>query len=268
MCGVCASHNPRNKRLRTSAFVELQEKDLPEEASPGPAAADPERVICRVLIDTGPDLRYQLLREEIRQIDAVLYTHTHADHIFGIDDLRGICYCQGHPIAAFAAHDHVTDLRNYFSYIFAPDPAYLGGAPPRIQLSPIEPYVPFSLAGVPILPLTVLHGKLEILGFRIGNFAYLTDCSGIPERTKAALAGLEVLFLSGLRARPHPTHLSLQEARREVQALAPGRTYLIHLSHEVDYETENEKLLAVPEPAVELAYDGLSVRVPAPAKSQ
>lgn len=260
-CAVCNSKDPKNSRLRTSALLELQESDLPPDSPL--LQGDPHRVVSRILIDTGPDLRYQLLREKINSIDAVLYTHTHADHIFGIDDLRGICFAQGCPILAYASKNNVDDLKHYFPYIFDPDPNYLGGAPPKIRLDPITPYEKFFIAGVAIQPLPVLHGKLEILGFRVGSFAYLTDCSAIPERTKAELKNLDVLFLSGLRERPHPTHFSLQQARAQVEELAPSHAYLIHLSHDAEYQIENAKLKALPPPAIELAYDGLTVQTSA-----
>ncbi len=268
-CEVCTSIEPKNTRLRTSALIELQEKDLPENSpilSPlRQESADPERVLCRVLIDTGPDLRFQLLREDVRSVDAVLYTHTHADHIFGIDDLRGICFSQGYPILAYTSEANTKELKQYFPYIFDPDPEYLGGAPPKIDLKVIQAYSAFELFGVPVVPLPVLHGKLEILGFRIGSFAYLTDCSAIPVDTKSALQGLDVLCLSGLRSRPHPTHLSLDEACREILSLAPKRAYLIHLSHDVDYSSENARLATVSNaetgPLIELAYDGLQIAI-------
>lgn len=256
-CAVCVSKNLRNERLRTSLFLELQEKDRPDWKS----RKGGEEVIARVLIDTGPDLRMQLLREDIREVDFVLYTHTHADHIFGIDDLRGICFSQKHAVAGYASPSSVSELRHYFPYIFSPDPAYMGGAPPNVELTPVEPLVEFEICGVPILPVRVLHGTMEILGYRIGSLGYVTDCSEIPEDSREALANLNILFLSGLRIRPHPTHFSLEQAYRAAETLAPKRAVLIHLSHDVDFERESQTLKSFGSLPVELAYDGLRVEL-------
>lgn len=268
-CSVCRSNSPRNKRLRTSLFIELQAKDrTPPQSKPGDntspsastvhgAAVSPDEIIARVIIDTGPDLRYQLLREDISEIDAALYTHTHADHIFGIDDLRGICFSQKHSVDGYASQASVEELRRYFPYIFSPDPSYMGGAPPNVQLSVVNPHTPFEIAGVSILPLRVFHGAMEIFGYRIGDLGYVTDCSQIPDESRRELRGLKLLFLSGLRPRPHPTHFSLEQAYREAADLKPEKTYLIHLSHDVDFERESGTIAEMGTRPVELAYDGL-----------
>lgn len=266
-CHVCTSKDPRNSRLRTSAFLEIQRKDFQSAATNGLAVETPDEVVHRILIDTGPDLRTQLLREDIREVDAVLYTHTHADHIFGIDDLRGICFSQKRSILGFGSIHTVNDLRSFFPYIFSPDPSYMGGAPPKVDLHSFEEsgIVVIEKPDLGILriqAIPILHGNLPILGYRIGKFAYLTDCSEIPESSRALLKGLDLLFLSGLRPKPHPTHLSLEQAQAEILTIAPKQAYLIHLSHDVDYETEMKILkerLGESQQHIELAYDGLRV---------
>ena len=261
-CEVCTSTDPRNARLRTSSFIEVQGKDL---IGSDPALSD--STLFRILVDTGPDLRAQLLRESISEVDAVLYTHTHADHIFGIDDLRGICFSQKRSVLGFASSESVQELKHYFSYIFSPNPSYLGGAPPNVELQSVEPLKPFLASNrcpIAITPIPILHGNLGIFGYRIADFAYLTDCSEIPESSAAALQGLEVLMISGLRPKPHPTHLSLSQAQAQVVKLAPKRAYFIHLSHDVDFERESKAIQASmameqSESSIELAYDGLVI---------
>src|SRR5262249_5885483 len=148
-----------------------------------------------ILIDTGPDLRAQALAYDIARIDAVLYTHLHADHIFGIDDLRPFNFINRMSIPLYADDQACTELYDKFRYCFEPDPDYEGGAAPHLTRSRIEPYVPLELFGIEILPLTVLHGRMPVVGYRIGTFAYLTDCSAIPERSREQLSGLDILVL-------------------------------------------------------------------------
>ncbi len=164
-------------------------------------------------------------------------------------------------IPIYADHRSADVLEEKFNYCFFSDPEYQGGAQPRLTLTRIEPYIALKLFGVDIMPLPVLHGRQQILGFRIGTFAYLTDCSEIPEQTREQLQGLQVLILDALRNRPHQTHFTLEQAVNEVEKLSPGQTYLIHMSHEVEYEAANSQLLEMTKLRVELAYDGLEIQV-------
>lgn len=243
-CSVCRSTNPKNRRLRTSAHLLLE---------------DEGKEAFGILIDSGPDLRLQALERNLRRINAVLFTHAHADHIFGIDDLRSFNFLNHAPIPVFASRRTGKELLAKFEYCFTTDNSYEGGAPPRLLLNVLEPYQEFSLAGQTILPLVVYHGKMEVFGFRFGPFAYITDCSDIPERTRELLQGVEVLVLDGLRERPHKTHLTLRQAVTEVEKIRPRQTFLTHVSHELDHETANEKLQSMTDFDVSLAYDGLEL---------
>ena len=251
-CEVCTSSNSRNKRLRTSIFVELTSADLGTSG-----AKSSEETIGRVLIDTSTDLRQQALTHGIVRIDKVLFTHTHADHTFGIDDLRSFNFVMRSSIDVYASETSAKDLLQKFRYCFQYDPAYEGGAPPKLNLLEIEAYTPLSLFGVEILPLPVLHGTLEVFAYRIGSFAYVTDCSSIPERSRACLRNLDVLILDGLRNRPHKTHFTVEQAVQEIEDLQPKRTFLTHISHELDHEKTNNTLHEITKQHVELAYDGL-----------
>lgn len=235
--------------MRTSIAIEVGF----DSASPAPR--DEPKI--RILVDTPPDFRSQALRAGFSRIDAVLFTHTHADHIFGIDDLRSFNFTQGSEIPVYGSSDTCASLLRQFRYAFHADPSYEGGAPPRLTLHPIEPYVSRPLQGIPVLPLPLLHGKMEVYGFRVGNFAYLTDCNYIPPESRERLAGLDVLLLDGLRHRPHRTHFTIEEAVREVEQLQPRRTFLTHLSHEVEHDEANTLLRSLTSCNVELAYDGL-----------
>lgn len=252
-CEVCRSGKKENERLRSSILIQLQKN--------GAQSTLGDTSVANILIDTGPDLRLQCLREQIRRIDAVLYTHAHADHIFGIDDLRAFNFVTGKSIPLYADKQTGARLRAIFSYAFAADEAYQGGAAPRLDLHTIEAYAPFDLFGVEFLPLLLKHGRADVLGFRVNKFAYLTDCSSIPERTKEQLQGLEVLILDGLRERPHPTHFNTAAALIEVEELKPRKTYLTHLTHELDHERGNHALKQMTSHDVELAYDGLQFEV-------
>ena len=245
-CDVCTSDNPRNKRLRPSIYLELA---LGNDTNKG------------VLIDTSTDLRQQALRQKIASIDAVLYTHSHADHIFGIDDLRSFNFIQKNPIPVYAKKSTAADLSRLFKYAFFPDPNYQGGAPPRLELHTIEAYQALNLFGANFIPLPLLHGTMEIFGYRLGNFAYLTDCSSIPEKTKEHLQNLDTLILDGLRDRPHKTHFTLKQAVYEIEQLKPKQSYLTHMSHDIEYEEANQRLAQSTEQNVELAYDGLEFSI-------
>jgi phosphoribosyl 1,2-cyclic phosphate phosphodiesterase len=235
-CAVCRSEDPRDKRLRPSILVAYEGHN--------------------VVIDTTPDFRTQILRAQVDHLDAVIYTHPHADHIMGLDDVRPFNFRQGQRIPIYAAADTVEVIQRAFSYIF--DGAARTTYVPQIEIHQLDG-APFDVLGVPFTPVPILHGKATIFGFRFGKIAYLTDHSGIPESSMQLLQGLDVLFLDALRHKPHPTHSTVQQSIDTAAALHPNRTYFTHICHDLPHaKTE----LALP-PNVYLAYDGLEIEVPA-----
>ena len=239
-CAVCTSNNPRNHRTRPS--IHLQQGNT-----------------C-VLIDAPPELRLQLLAARLDEhLDAVLITHPHADHIMGLDDVRGFTLRTGKPMPVYAEASALNDLRRVFHYVFHPFPP--GTSTPQIEFREIPAVgCPLQIGEMLIEPLRVFHGEMPILAFRVGPFAYVTDVSYIPPETLARLQGLELLILDALRFEPHPTHFNLQQALQMVEKLQPRRTLFTHLTHAFDYETVNAQL---PE-GVELAYDGQVVEIELP----
>ena len=232
-CAVCRSGDPRDQRTRPSAYVTL----------PGGTG---------LLIDTGPDFRLQAIRHAIARVDAVLYTHSHADHIMGLDDLRRFNHLQRERIPCYADPATATDLRRTFSYIFdTGTPA--GGGLPEIDLFPL--CGPFCLGGVEIVPVPLRHGRRVVHGYRMGTLAYLTDCSEIPSLSWALLEGVDVVVIDALRHRPHPTHFSVAEALAAVERIAPSRALFTHICHDLPHAATCDSL----PPGVDLAYDGLSV---------
>lgn len=227
-CAVCHSSDPRNTRSRCSVLVSYAEYTL--------------------LIDTATDFRQQALREGITHVDAVFYTHTHADHLHGIDDLRPFCLRNGAPIPIYGSNESLQLIRRNFSYIFDQDlePGY------RPQLTTVVVEGPVELFGLRVVPIPLLHGTGTAYGYRIGNFAYLTDCSAIPETSLALLHGLETLVLDALRFRPHATHFNIAQALVAAARIGARRTLLTHLSHEVDHTRHSADLPA----GVEFACDG------------
>jgi phosphoribosyl 1,2-cyclic phosphate phosphodiesterase len=232
-CEVCRSDDPRDRRLRPSIVMEW------EGAS--------------VLVDTSTDLRQQALRHRLSRVDAVLYTHHHADHILGVDELRLYNWRQGGPVPVYGSSRTLDALKRTFWYVFDPDAT--AGTRPALDPRVVE--APFELHGVRVVPVPVLHGRHEILGYRVGRFAYLTDVSAIPETSYRLLEGLDVLVLNALRRRPHPLHLSLEQALTEASKIAATRTLLTHMSHEMPHREISGTL---PE-TVALAHDGLLVEV-------
>jgi phosphoribosyl 1,2-cyclic phosphate phosphodiesterase len=232
-CAVCRSKNKKNKRSRASLLVETGGRTI--------------------LIDTAPDLRLQALREGIRTIDAVLYTHTHADHLHGIDDLRAFSHEK--PIPVYGAPRALAEIRQRFSYIFEP-PAQQAGGIPRLVLNPVDGGG-FFACGVPVSAIAIKHGEADIYGYRIGDMAYLTDCSRIPESSRALLDGLELLIIDALRHAPHPTHFSIAQALEEIRRIGPRKAILTHFSHEVEHRAIKKEL----PPGVAPSYDGLSLRL-------
>jgi phosphoribosyl 1,2-cyclic phosphate phosphodiesterase len=234
-CAVCRSPNPRDKRLRPSIYVEV----------PGRAA---------ILVDTTPDLRQQALTYGITRIDAILFTHSHADHILGLDDVRGFNFAQKAAIPCYAAADVWETIRRVFFYAFD-GLSRKGGGVPRLEHHPIDG--PFSVAGVRIVPVPLLHGDTPILGFRFGGFAYLTDCSAIPDPSWPLVAGVDTLVIDALRDARHSTHFTVAEALEAIARIGPRRAYLTHMAHQLGHAETNARLPA----GVELAYDGLVLDV-------
>ena len=232
-CDVCASSDPRDKRLRTSVALGL----------PGGT----------LLVDTTPDLRTQLLRAEIGRVDAVLYTHDHVDPVYGLDDVRPLCTWAGRSMPVFCEERVERRIRRAFDYAFETAPAP-GGGIPRLEFERITS-APFELLGARVVPLRLRHGVFDVLGFRFGDLAYCTDTNQIPDETWPLLAGLDTLVLDCLRPARHPTHFSLAEALAVAARVAARRTLLTHMGHELGHAVTSATLPA----GVELAYDGLEL---------
>jgi phosphoribosyl 1,2-cyclic phosphate phosphodiesterase len=231
-CAVCRSPDPHDRRTRPSVLLSYNGR--------------------HVLIDTTPDFREQALREEITQLDAVLYTHTHADHILGIDDLRPLTY--HHPsgkLPLYAAPRACDFLRNMFRYIF--EPSYKFGGLPQVDLHPIDGLV--ELFGARFEPLTIIHGEVPILGFRFGSAAYLTDHSKVPPETLDRLRALDILFLDALRYTPHPTHSTIEQSLKIVDEVKPRRAFFTHICHDLGHAATDAALPS----GVRLAFDGMKL---------
>jgi phosphoribosyl 1,2-cyclic phosphate phosphodiesterase len=232
-CKVCTSADPRNKRWRPGLKLEVNGGI--------------------VLVDTPTDLREQALRFGLPRLDAVLFTHAHADHIFGLDDIRIFNFRQRNAIPCYGSAETLQAIRRTFSYVFERTQA--GGGKPQLDL--LEVREPFQLLGREIIPVPVWHGDMEVFGYRLGRFAYVTDCNRILDESFERLAGVEVLILDALRYRPHSTHFSVEEAFAVAERVGPKRTILTHLAHEIDY---GDPRVPLP-PWVEFGYDGLTFDV-------
>ena len=231
-CDVCQSDSPENKRTRTSAILGLPGGNL--------------------LMDTPPDLRGQLLREQIGVVDSVLFTHEHADHIFGLDDLRLFQFYLGHAVPLYCEETVERRIRASFDYAFRSDRPTHAGSTPQLEFHRISTE-PFEVLGTTVIPIRLKHGpRFEVLGFRIGDIAYCTDTNEIPPESLALLQGLDVLILDALRRSSHATHFSLEEAIEVARQVRPGKTLFTHLSHDLDHQATNQGL---PE-GMALAYDG------------
>jgi len=243
-CAVCTSADPRDRRLRPSALVRWKDPE---------ADGERERV---VVIDTGPDFREQALRAGLTRVDAVLYTHWHADHILGLDDLRPLSFTvfrEGGPIPLYASETTTATLERIFEYTFSPNATYANRA--KVRLLPLT--ARNLVHGVDFVRVPVMHGTMEIAGFRFGGTAYLTDVSSIPEESFALLEGLDELVLSALRHKPHPNHATVGQAVEWARRIGAKRTWLTHIAHELGHEATNK---ALPD-GVALAYDGLELAV-------
>jgi phosphoribosyl 1,2-cyclic phosphate phosphodiesterase len=234
-CNTCRSTDPRDKRSRASILIQ---------AAGGPA----------VLIDTTPDLRMQALTHGVKRVDAIAYTHSHADHVMGLDEVRRFNVLQKSAIPCYGDQRTLEDLRRIYSYIFSADTPR-GGGVPQVVLAEIAGE--FCIGPVTLLPVPIMHGSRQILGYRIGSFAYLTDCSAIPDPSWPLLSGVRTVVLDALRERPHPTHMSLDQALATVERLAPARAWLTHMCHDLPHAATCARLPA----GVELAYDGLTFEI-------
>jgi phosphoribosyl 1,2-cyclic phosphate phosphodiesterase len=231
-CEVCQSTDPHDKRLRPSIYVDV----------PGCAS---------ILVDTSPDLRQQALVYGVTRVDAILFTHSHADHILGLDEIRRFNHMQRGPIPCYATPDVWQSIRKTFHYIFDGVPR-LGGGIPMIEAHDIDGH-PLSVAGVRVVPVPLLHGNAPILGFRFGNFAYLTDCSAIPDESWPLVENVDTLVIDALRDKKHSTHFNVDEALAAAARIQPRRAYFTHMAHDLGHAHTNARLPA----GVELAYDGL-----------
>lgn len=233
-CPVCSSADKRDRRLRSSALVQVDG--------------------LNILIDAGPDFRQQMLDAEAPPVDALLLTHSHYDHVGGIDDMRP--YCAVVPMPVYCRPDVDADLRARIPYCFA---EHLYPGVPTFSMHDIHDLKPFNIKDLTVLPLPVMHARLPILGFRIRNFAYITDCKFLPDSTIDALKGIDTLVINALRIKPHLSHISLSQALDYISLIKPRIAYLTHISHQMGLHADVEKILP---PNVRLAYDGLKISVP------
>jgi len=236
-CGVCRSADPRDRRTRPSIYVEVEH---------GP----------KILVDTSTDLRQQALANGVLRVDAILFTHSHADHVMGLDDSRRFSQMQQGSIPCYADALTVASLQKTFYYVFDPQTEQ-GGGLPQIELHTIDG--PFSIGGVLVQPIPLMHGARPIVGFRFGDFAYLTDTNHIPDEAWPLLAGVKTVILDALRHRPHPTHFTVAEAIAAAERIQCRQTYLTHICHDLPHVATNQ---ALPK-GVELAYDGLQLTIEA-----
>ncbi|NLY11741.1 MAG: MBL fold metallo-hydrolase [Firmicutes bacterium] len=232
-CEVCTSLDSKNRRTRSSVWIQQDNTDI--------------------IIDTAVEFRLQALREGLTKVDGVLYTHCHADHVFGFDDLRIFSQRTNIQTPIYGNKPTIEEIYQVFSYVFRKTQE--GGGKP--QVNPIVVTESFYINNVRIIPVPIFHGELPILGYRIGKMAYLTDCSRVPEESLKLLEGVEILILGVIRYEPHPTHMHVEKALELISILEPKRTYFTHISHLLEHRKVNKEL---PD-GVELAYDGLIVQV-------
>jgi phosphoribosyl 1,2-cyclic phosphate phosphodiesterase len=230
-CAVCTSGDPRDQRTRPSIFVRMGDQ--------------------RILVDTATELRLQCITHNIDRVDAVLFTHHHADHVTGLDDVRRFNWLMRQPLQCYGSERTLRNLRQMFLYAFehAPDSPH---SRPELELHPIDDQ-PFRIGGETIVPIPLVHGSLPVLGFRFGDFAYCTDCNDIPDESLSRLGGLDVLILEAVRRTPHPAHFHLDGAVEMARRIGARRTYFTHIAHQLGHEETNREL---PD-GMALAYDGL-----------
>jgi len=234
-CSVCTSSDPRNHRYRCAVLVSLLHGNI--------------------LIDTPPELRLQLLRAKVNYVNAVLFTHYHADHLMGLDDLRPMPRHLGGAVPLYCTTEVERKIRSVFSYAFSGDVENLpAGFLPKLAFQTIEEETPFAVLGQRVVPIPLIHAHFNVLGFRFDDVAYCTDVNKIPKESWPLLEGVRILVLDALRFKPHPGHFCLEEAVEVVERLRPERAYFTHMSHDLDHAETNRKLPA----GMELAYDGLS----------
>ena len=234
-CSVCKSANPKDKRLRSSVMIEMNRKLF--------------------VIDTGPDFRQQMLRENVSTLTAAVFTHAHKDHIAGLDDIRAFNFIQKKPAEIYASKEVMEALKNEFHYAFS-GIKYPGI--PKINLHRIDGENPFTIEGVTFIPINVLHYNMPVLGFRIGDFTYITDANKIPDKEKEKIIGSKVFVLNALRRAHHVSHFTFEQAIELMNELKPQKGYFTHISHQLGLHTEVEKELPG---FVKLAYDGLKLEM-------
>lgn len=233
-CPICTSSDARDNRLRTSIMVSSE--------------------YTNVVIDSGPDFRQQLLRENVQHLHAVLFTHEHKDHIAGLDDIRAFNYAQKEKMNVYCTNQVFEALKREYAYVFSDYP-YPGI--PEVAMHIIE-NSPFEIKGIPFNPIQVLHLKLDVFGYRIGDFTYITDANYISPEEKEKIKGSKTLVLNALRKEPHPSHFTLDEALALIEEMKPERAYLTHISHQLGLHEEIQASLP---PNVFLAYDGLKISI-------
>jgi phosphoribosyl 1,2-cyclic phosphate phosphodiesterase len=231
-CAVCTSSDPHDRRTRTSVVFHFDDRS--------------------VLVDTSPELRLQCVACRIRSIDAILFTHHHADHVAGLDDVRRFNWIAQRPLPVYGNRSTLDHLRRMFNYCFVDEPDYPSAKPELIQIAVDGP---FELFGRRVTPIPYFHGPLPVLGYRIGNIAYCTDISRMPDESRPLLSDLSVLILGALRRRPHPTHFNIEQAVEEARRIGARRTFFTHIAHELPHAATNA---ALPD-GMELGYDGMVV---------
>lgn len=241
-CRTCTSPDPRDHRDRPGAMVQY---------------ADADGKPRTVLLDTPTELRGQMIRHRVMRIDGVVYTHNHADHVFGLDDLRRFNAVQGGAIDIYGEQAVLDWIRKTFDYVFQPHVNVNDSFVPTLDTHTISAGEPVDIAGRAWMPIRLMHGRVPIVGYRVGDFAYLTDCSEIPPASMEQLAGLDVLAIDALRHKPHPTHMTVEQSLAIVEKLKPRRTYFTHIAHDILHAELEAQL---PE-HVQLAYDGLTIEV-------
>ena len=239
-CPVCLSTDPRDKRLRVSVFIETD-----------PPAGEKSKA-PKIIIDTSPDFRQQMLANNISDVDAVIYTHHHFDHIMGLDDISHINFIQKKSVDLYGNEATMDFIKKAFSYIFDEN-TYRGGGLPNVVIKIID-NEKFNIGNVEVIPIEYWHGPTLVYGYRIGDFAYMTDCRFIPEEQFEKLKGLKFLIIDALRFRPHPTHFNFEQAIEAAKKTEAKQTYFTHITHDILHQRDNALLPK----GIEIAYDGLS----------